>query len=314
MPIHEQGRIAPDVYVLGNPEMPSFLLDGDYPTLIDAGLDCLAPAYLRDIERFLGDRPPVRLLLTHSHFDHVGAAPAIIRHYPGLEVGASARAAEVLGKPSVQAMIGELNEASARFFAGTEYDLADGAEFEPFSGFEVTRVLEDGDVLPLSPGLNLQVIAAPGHTRDFLCYYVPERRILITSEAGGTVLPDNQDIVSEHLVSYGLYVDSLARLAQRPADLILLGHHWHLVGPEARDYLPRSLEASRRFHDWVAGLLTEEGGRLEPVMDRVRAEEWDDRPMPKQPLGAYLLNLRERVRCVRDDLGLWAEEPAADAG
>jgi hypothetical protein len=46
-------------------------------------------------------------------------------------------------------------------------------------------------------------------------------------------------------------------------------------------------------------------------MARVKAEEWDRRPMPKQPEPAYLLNLRERVRGVRDHLGLWAEAPGA---
>ncbi|MBU0514243.1 MAG: MBL fold metallo-hydrolase [Proteobacteria bacterium] len=314
MPVHKRGPIAEDVYVLGNAGMPAFLLDGDRPTLIDAGLDCLAPAYLGDIERFLAGRPPSRLLLTHSHFDHVGAAPALLRRYPGIEVGASARAAEVLGKPSVRAMIRDLNRAATRFFAGTEFDLTGDAEYEPFTGFEVTRILEEGDWLTLSPESTLQVIAAPGHTRDFLCYYVPERRILVASEAGGTILPHSDHIVSEHLVSYGQYRDSLCRLAELPTDLILLGHHYHLVGPEARAYLERSLESSQRFHEWVAVLLTAENGRLERVMDRVRAEEWDARPLPKQPLAAYLLNLRERVRCVRDDLGLRAEGPAADAG
>jgi glyoxylase-like metal-dependent hydrolase (beta-lactamase superfamily II) len=125
MPVHQTGPVAEDIYVLGNANMPSFLLEGDQPTLIDAGLDCLAPAYLADIERYLGGRPPSRLLLTYSHFDHVGAAPAIVKRYPGIEVAASAWAAEVLGKPSVRSMIRDLNQAAVGFFAGTEYDPAD---------------------------------------------------------------------------------------------------------------------------------------------------------------------------------------------
>jgi glyoxylase-like metal-dependent hydrolase (beta-lactamase superfamily II) len=309
MPLHQTGKIAEDVYILGHASMPVFLFDGDRPTLIDAGLDGLAPAYLADLEKFLGGRAPARLLLTHSHFDHVGAAPAFIRRYPGLEVAASARAARVLAKPKVRAMIRDLNAAAINFFASTEFALPTAVDYEPFTGFEVTRFLEPGEVLPLSADSSIEVIAAPGHTRDFLSYYLPDRKILVASEAGGSLNPGCDYIVSENLVGYALYRESLTRLAALPADLILLGHHYHLVGPEAREFLFRSLDQCRLFYDWVAGLLDQEGGDLEAVIARVKVEEWDRRPMPKQPEPAYLLNLRERVRGVRDHLGRWPDRP-----
>jgi glyoxylase-like metal-dependent hydrolase (beta-lactamase superfamily II) len=307
MPKHQTGRIAADVYVLGHASFPMFLFDGDEPTLIDAGLDGLAPAYLADIEKFLGGRPPARLLLTHSHFDHVGAVPALARRYPGLEVGASARAARILARPKVREMIRDLNQAAIDFFAGSEFALPIAADYEPFNGFEVTRPLEPGEVLPLADGSTIQAIAAPGHTRDFLSYYLPERKILVASEAAGSLDPGSDYIVTESLVGCAAYQESLERLAALPVDLVILGHHYHLVGPEAGEYLSRSLRQSRRFYDWVAELLDEEGGDLEAVMTRVKAREWDRRPLPKQPEPAYLLNLRERVRGVRDHLGRWPE-------
>ncbi len=309
MPLHQTGKIAEDVYILGHASMPVFLFDGDQPTLIDAGLDGLAPAYLADMTKILGERAPARLLLTHSHFDHVGAAPAILARYPDLEVAASAQAARVLAKPRVREMIRDLNRAAINFFAQTEFALPTGPDYEPFSGFEVTRFLEPGEELPLTKNSSIQVIAAPGHTRGFLSYYLPRRKILVASEAGGSLNPGTEYIVSENLVGYATYRESLERLAALPADLILLGHHYHLAGPEAREFLSRSLDQCQRFYDWVAGLLDQEGGDLEAVMARVKAEEWDRRPMPKQPEAAYLLNLRERVRGVRDHLGQWPAPP-----
>jgi hydroxyacylglutathione hydrolase len=47
----------------------------------------------------------------------------------------------------------------------------------------VDRALDDGQVLELSPGLHLRVIAAPGHSPGGVCFLVEEQDILITGDA-----------------------------------------------------------------------------------------------------------------------------------
>ena len=51
------------------------------------------------------------------------------------------------------------------------------------------RVLSDGDSIAIDDDLSVRVIATPGHTRDSLSYYLPEKKILFASEAVG--LPDH---------------------------------------------------------------------------------------------------------------------------
>ncbi len=39
-------------------------------------------------------------------------------------------------------------------------------------------------------------------------------------------------------------------------------------------------------------------GNIEQAVLRVKAEEWDNRPWPKQPESAYLLNIWQRVNTI----------------
>jgi glyoxylase-like metal-dependent hydrolase (beta-lactamase superfamily II) len=61
----------------------TWLLDGDEPTLIDAGTG--APAHVRAVADALGHRPLVRLLVTHGHPDHASGRTALQQEWPELE-------------------------------------------------------------------------------------------------------------------------------------------------------------------------------------------------------------------------------------
>ncbi|HEX3519397.1 MAG TPA: MBL fold metallo-hydrolase, partial [Solirubrobacteraceae bacterium] len=69
-------------------------VDGE--TLIDCGPSACLPALLQG----LGERRPERLLLTHIHFDHAGAAGALLAHWPELPVFVHPRGAPHLIDPS----------------------------------------------------------------------------------------------------------------------------------------------------------------------------------------------------------------------
>ncbi|HEV3000703.1 MAG TPA: MBL fold metallo-hydrolase, partial [Solirubrobacteraceae bacterium] len=69
-----------DVHHLGHPRViGAFLVDG---CLVDPG-----PASSLDgLLAGLGDERPERLLLTHIHLDHAGAAGTLVKRWPDLEV------------------------------------------------------------------------------------------------------------------------------------------------------------------------------------------------------------------------------------
>jgi len=62
----------------------TWLLDGDEPTLIDAGVG--KPGHVDAIAARLGDRVLVRVLVTHGHVDHASGVPALRARWPAIDI------------------------------------------------------------------------------------------------------------------------------------------------------------------------------------------------------------------------------------
>ena len=88
--------------------------------------------------------------------------------------------------------------------------------------------LGDGDVVELD-GLEVHVVATPGHTADSLSFVLPAERAVLT---GDTVLGRGTTVVAHPTASSGAYLDSLDRL-HALAESREIEHH--LARPRAGD-------------------------------------------------------------------------------
>lgn len=288
----DMGEVVPGFHVLGNSHTPSYLLDGPRPVLFDGGMSFLADLYVEHARQVLGDRTPEILFLTHVHFDHCGAAAALLEAFPGLRAAASSRAAEILRRPRALALMESLNEEVRSLAPAIGVTRLAAAPFRPFS---VDWELTDGDEIDLGGGQSVRVVATPGHTRDFLSYYVPERRILVASEAVGCAHRSGRPMV-EFIADYDAYLASIRQLRELDVEVLCQGHEKVYVGRDVRDYFDRSIEAAETYRRRVEELLDTEGNDAARVVRRIKAEEYDPLPDPKQPEPAYLLNTEARVR------------------
>lgn len=106
------------------------------------------------------DLKPQAILLTHGHFDHIGACEEIRNAY-GIKVYASKYEANLLATP-------ELNLSSG-FMAGKAISI------------EADELLEDNQELDIA-GIKLKAIWTPGHTDGGMCYYLENESILISGD------------------------------------------------------------------------------------------------------------------------------------
>ncbi|HEX2297478.1 MAG TPA: MBL fold metallo-hydrolase, partial [Pseudonocardiaceae bacterium] len=148
--------------------------------------------------------------------------------------------------------------------------------------------LADGDVIAAA-GLQIQVLATPGHTSDSLCFQVTAGDGSSAVLTGDTVLGRGSTVIAHPDGTLADYLASLRRLAELPPEVSVLPGH----GPD----LPAAGPA-------VTTYLAHREQRLEQVRTaraRFRAQ-YPDREPP----------LREIVRIVYADVdpALW---PAADA-
>ena len=138
--------------------------------LIDAGIG-VSP--LRPVVEAITDLP-VALLLTHSHFDHIGGAHEFAdRRMHRAE-------AEVLADPTPERTQwgGWLTAAS---FARTPYPGFDMSRYA-LTPAPPTQTVGEGDIVDLG-GRSLEILHMPGHSPGLLCVHEAATRTLFSSDA-----------------------------------------------------------------------------------------------------------------------------------
>jgi len=107
---------------------------------------------------------PVAVLLTHGHFDHVGAAEELAKEFD-IKIYAHEAERDTLADPkkNVSWMIGA-NES-----------------------YHADAFLKDNEIINLAD-FEIKVLHTPGHTEGGCCYYVPEEHIVFS---GDTLFADS---------------------------------------------------------------------------------------------------------------------------
>ena len=107
----------------------------------------------------LGGERPKALLLTHIHFDHAGAAGALVRRWPDLEVYVHERGAPHMANPE------RLVASAARLYGGEEGLRETWGEVVPVPE-ENLNVLSGGETV-----LGFEVAYTPGHASHHVSYF-----------------------------------------------------------------------------------------------------------------------------------------------
>ncbi len=272
-----------------------YVAEGDALTLIDCGMrtDASYEALtvglaqlgyqMRDIQR---------LLITHHHTDHLGAAQRVVEAsgaeviahpycVPHLETPHAVRtfgvqyATHLFREQGVPAHVIDLigqNEAALEALVGTA---------------KVAQTLDEGDLISLV-GRTWHVLHTPGHARDLICLFEPESRVLLSADH---LLRDTRsnplieppavpgDPRPRNLIDYFYHLDRLAALTP----LIAYTGHGEPITDIAALVATRHEQRQRRT-DKVLALLIDQPQTLYELVQAV---------FPHVPEGESYLTLSE---------------------
>ncbi len=234
--IEQPGVVSDRITLLGRNESCVYLVDGrDEYAILGGGMTYIVPDVMAQIKAADIDVKKIkRLVLHHSHFDHVGIAPFLKQEWPWITITASVRGKQLLAREDVVASIVGFN----LMMLPKKDELARVRDSLDIKTIGVDETVSQGDVLSCGD-LDFEVIDVPGHSSCSMAIYIPEGKVLSASDSGGIIYGDM--VFAAANSNFDLYQESLKKLAEYEVAIHLFEHYGALIQPAGKGFMKQSM-------------------------------------------------------------------------
>ncbi len=273
------------VRVTGGPGGEAYLIFGSEKTaLYDAGMACFSDNLIFNIELALAEekRSLDYILISHTHYDHIGALPYVLQKWPNAVVCGNEKASRVFKSETALATIKSLGDNASRLYRNGEIEVR-------IDGMRIDKILKDGDEIPLGDK-TIRVFETKGHTDCSLSFYILPDKVLIASESTGTLRGPGR----MHTAPLKSVADSLASANRlKTLDIAyLIVPHYGICPPEYSykiidEYIAEQKKEKKLIEDCIArGLSAEE------IFEEHKKRYWTEERAKAQPFKAYAMNAK----------------------
>lgn len=248
--IQEPGPVTERIEFLGRPELCTYLLKGDIYSLVGGGMVHIVPDVLEQLEKLDIDVERIQyLIILHTHYDHLGMAPYLSKHWPWLRVAVSRVGASILKNQNALKAIQKYNNAFIEENNGSH-------GIEPLhivkEGFPVHYILNERAEVDLGNKIKFYMFDSPGHSVCSQALYVPKEYALFPSDSMGVLTEKN--IMPMGSSNYDQFQDSIEKLGKIGAENICLEHSGALIPPDGKEFLNKAKKAAIEFREKILNI------------------------------------------------------------
>lgn len=258
------------------------ILGSEKTGIYDCGMACFHEKLIENIKAVL--EPAGRTLdyvfMSHTHYDHIGALPYLIRQWPDVKVCGSIKAEKVFKSEGAKKTMVRLGNNARELYGCGDVEIT--AE-----GLRLDIAMAEGDEISLGD-ISVKAYETKGHTDCSVSYMIEPLKILFTSESTG-VHAGPDFLYTAILKSYRESIESAEKLKALDVNYIISPHYGVLPQHQNAVYFQRCIQAANEekalVDDGVAKGLT-----LEEILDNHKAKYWSRERDLNQPYAAYRLN------------------------
>lgn len=266
----------------------SFLIFGGTKTaLYDCGMAYAQEGLIANIEEKFekhGYETLDCVLLSHTHYDHIGALPYILERWPDAEVCGAEKALKVFSSRGAAETMVRLGEAAKERYAVSEEERKCVIKAD---GLRCDIVMHDGDSVDLG-AMTVRAYETKGHTDCSLSYMLEPVMTLFASESTGVLRADGK-MYTAILKDYFQTVESAEKCkALKPA--LIIGNHFGRIPDEITErYFDLYIEAAEEERRFILN-MREKGMSFEEMIKGYESVYWTEERAKSQPKEAFYEN------------------------
>ena len=258
----------------------SFLIIGSEKTaLYDCGMAYCGPKTAENIA--IETERLDYIILSHSHYDHVGGLPYIRERFPEAVVFGSEKCSSILGRENARNLIRELGEEAKQL-----YTPESGTPVRT-DNLSVDRILKDGDRISLGAE-TITAYETKGHTDCSLSFYLEPAGILFTSESTG-ILEGEDYVHTPSLKSFPDSIESSYKCEELQPKYICLPHFGMIPQYYNERYFREFRKECKSKEVFVRSMLAD-GLTYEEMLARYVRRYWTPAKELEQPVEAFEIN------------------------
>jgi glyoxylase-like metal-dependent hydrolase (beta-lactamase superfamily II) len=243
-----------------------YLIEGSAPVLIETGSQTSVPVLLAALGQIgVGPAELAGVAVTHIHLDHAGGVGNVAQAFPSATVYVHEKGARHLADPT------RLIDSAARVYGGLLDSLYGRLDPTPA---ERLHVLEDEEVIEVSPDRSLVAVDSPGHAKHHVGLHDSLSGVLFAGDAVGVKLPDGGVLrPSTPPPDFDLdqAITSLGKFAARRPSGIALAHYGLLDQPdellaEAEETLRQWAETAEKAYREGTDIADALSARFDPLL------------------------------------------------